>query len=294
MEGVAELFFYDKKVRYLNYYENGIRMQNAGYVKFEVRDYECQMLIFVKGPRLLGNGEARIWFLTKTSRDCYRDKRLLGTIVIRSGQGRRMMRLNTEDMGETGLSYRQIAGIRIELQRQQHLECSWEAEEEYIEEVKSTDEVIEEEVKRVDEIIAEEMDKMDIKFGEETEEVYKNEMKEESDRRWKEWKEVFPVIHPIDDRECLKLIPRNLEILSEEEKMLMHNSFLLHGYYNYSHLILWQEDAPKGMRVCLGVPGVFHEREKVLAKMFGFDYFCCQNKAPRSGSFGYYYRYVFI
>ena len=286
MEGVAELFFYDKKVRYLNYYENGIRMQNAGYVKFEVRDYECQMLIFVKGPRLLGNGEARIWCLTKTVSDCCRDKRLLGTIVIRSGQGRKAMRLNAEDMGETGISYRQIAGIRIELQRQQYLECAWEPEEQYREEVKERNKIIAEETREITTEFSEEI--------EERTETYKDERKEESDRRWQEWKEIFPIIHPIDDRECLKVSAKELEILPEKEKALMHNSFLLHGYYNYSHLILWKEDTLQGMQVCLGVPGVFHEREKVLAKMFGFDYFSCQNKAPRSGSFGYYYRYVFI
>ncbi|MBE5852694.1 MAG: hypothetical protein E7299_07075 [Lachnospiraceae bacterium] len=262
---MAELFFYDKKIRYLNYYENDIRMQNAGYVKFEVRDYECHMMIFVKGPRLLGNGEARIWFLTKTARDCDKDKRLLGTIAIRLGQGRRMLRLNAEDMGETGLSYRQIAGIRIELQRQQYLESSWEIEEDYKAELESVNDVAKEE-----------------------------EIQEEQNGKWQEWKEVFPIIHPIDDRECLKVSPKELEILPEKEKVLMYNSFLLHGYYNYRHLILWKEDALQGLQVCLGVPGVFHEREKVLAKMFGFDYFCCQNKAPRSGSFGYYYRYVFM
>lgn len=324
------MFFYDKKIRYLNYYENGIRLQNAGYVKFEVRDYVCQMLIYIKGPRLMGSGEARIWFLTKTREYKDDNKKLLGTIMIRSGQGRQMLRLNAEDMGETGLVYRQIAGIRIELQRQQYLECNWESEAEYVEERKEAEsetEYVEEwkdlepETKYVEawkgsepeteyveawkssEPKAECVEKKDVAEAEaecrEKEEDAKPKHVEEAREnesqaiKWEVWKATFSVIHPLDERECLKLTPRDLEILPEEERVLMHNSFLLHGFYNYRHLILWKEKTPQGMCCCLGIPGVFHEREKILAKMFGFDYFWCQSKVPRSGSFGYYYRYVF-
>jgi len=251
------LFFYDKKVRYLQYYENEIRLQNAGYVRFDVRDTVCQMTICIKGSRLIGNAEARIWLF---ARNAYQEdaKKLLGLIIIRSGQGRQMMRLNTDDMGGTGMNYQQITGIRIELQRQQYLECRWEPEptKEFAEEISIPPE-------------------------------------DDGERQWEEWKQIFPIIHPLDDRDCLKLTPRNLEILPKEEHTLMHNSFLLHGFYNYRHLILWQEKTPASRCFCLGIPGMFHEREKILAGIFGFDYFCCRSNEPKTGSFGYYYRYVF-
>ena len=48
-----------------------------------------------------------------------------------------------------------------------------------------------------------------------------------------------------------------------------NNSFLIHGYYNYHHLILTVRDD----RLKLGVPGVYHEKEAQAAGVFGFGKF---------------------
>ena len=45
-----------------------------------------------------------------------------------------------------------------------------------------------------------------------------------------------------------------------------NNSFLIHGYYNYHHLILTVRDD----RLKLGVPGVYHPQEEKAAESFGF------------------------
>ena len=42
----------------------------------------------------------------------------------------------------------------------------------------------------------------------------------------------------------------------------------------------------------LGVPGVFYEREKMVALMFGFEAFECESGDPKAGTFGYYLRKV--
>ena len=55
--------YYDKRIRYLSYYESGIKLQNAGYVKFQVRDSLCQMIVYMKGPRLMGSGEAKVYLI---------------------------------------------------------------------------------------------------------------------------------------------------------------------------------------------------------------------------------------
>ena len=44
-----------------------------------------------------------------------------------------------------------------------------------------------------------------------------------------------------------------------------NNSFLIHGYYNYHHLILTVRDD----RLKLGVPGVYHPQEEKAAESFG-------------------------
>ena len=48
-----------------------------------------------------------------------------------------------------------------------------------------------------------------------------------------------------------------------------NNSFLIHGYYNYHHLILTVRDG----RLKLGVPGVYHPQEEKAAESFGFPEF---------------------
>ena len=48
-----------------------------------------------------------------------------------------------------------------------------------------------------------------------------------------------------------------------------NNSFLIHGYYNYHHLILTVRDD----RLKLGVPGVYHPQEERAAESFGFPEF---------------------
>lgn len=50
---------------------------------------------------------------------------------------------------------------------------------------------------------------------------------------------------------------------------LANNSFLLHGYHNYSHLLLIEEDG----RLWLGVPGVYAPQEARAADLFGFPRF---------------------
>lgn len=75
-----------------------------------------------------------------------------------------------------------------------------------------------------------------------------------------------------------------------EEEMLfrtyLHNSFLLHGYYNYGHLVL--DDRNGESR--LGVPGNYYEREQMVATMFGFpDFEPAGREKIQTGTFGYYF-----
>lgn len=79
-------------------------------------------------------------------------------------------------------------------------------------------------------------------------------------------------------------------LLPEELRHMLQNSFLIHGLMNYGYLILCRtEEESAGIR--LGVPGVYYEKEKLVAEMFGFDSFWCREKSD-NGKFGYYLRIV--
>ena len=68
------------------------------------------------------------------------------------------------------------------------------------------------------------------------------------------------------------------------------NSFLTHGYYIYKYLLLGKMRFDDGIyHMVLGVPGVYSNREKYMANMFGFDQFVpVKNNGTRTGEFGYW------
>lgn len=107
--------------------------------------------------------------------------------------------------------------------------------------------------------------------------------------KWEQILDTYDNIHPYDDeRVYVKLEPKDFIILSGKYQHLVNNSFLLHGFYNYRHVILGKE----GETYYLGVPGVFYEREKMVALMFGFEAFECESGESKAGEFGYYLRKV--
>lgn len=116
-----------------------------------------------------------------------------------------------------------------------------------------------------------------------------------SDNKWQQLKCVFPLIHPFgDEREYLSITPRDFIVLTREYQCLANNSFLLHGFYNYQHILLGKFLVGGKERFYLGVPGVFYEREKAVAVMFGFESFECAKEPAETGTFGYYMKRVEI
>lgn len=108
------------------------------------------------------------------------------------------------------------------------------------------------------------------------------------ENKWEQLLATYEQIHPYgDNRVYVKLAPKDFIVLRESYQHLVNNSFLLHGFYNYRYLILGKEGG-----FYLGVPGVFYEREKMVALMFGFEAFECEGGEAEEGKFGYYLRKV--
>lgn len=108
--------------------------------------------------------------------------------------------------------------------------------------------------------------------------------------KWEQILATYETIHPYGDgRVYVKLEPKDFVIMQGKYQYLVNNSFLLHGFYNYRYLILGKE---QGKEYYLGVPGVFYEREKMVALMFGFEAFDCEGGNTSPGGFGYYLRRV--
>lgn len=94
-----------------------------------------------------------------------------------------------------------------------------------------------------------------------------------------------------------KIKRQDLSRLPRKEWRLANNSFLLHGFYNYHHLLYIEEDG----NVWIGVPGIYHDKEKQAANMFGFTEFrrlvdvdinLAENERDNYEDFGYWCRQI--
>jgi len=66
-----------------------------------------------------------------------------------------------------------------------------------------------------------------------------------------------------------KIQRQDISRLPRKEWRLANNSFLLHGFFNYHHLLYIEEEG----RIWIGVPGIYHEKEQTAANAFGFTEF---------------------
>lgn len=95
-----------------------------------------------------------------------------------------------------------------------------------------------------------------------------------------------------------KIHHSDLKILPKKCWNLANNSFLLHGYHNYHHLLLIEENG----HYRLGVPGVYDIREARAAEIFGFPEFInsyndqlelSPDECNTQENFGYWCHYIY-
>ena len=113
--------------------------------------------------------------------------------------------------------------------------------------------------------------------------------------KWQQLNKKYPKVHPFSNNSCfLSIKPDDFIILQKAYQKLVQNSFLLHGYYNYGHLILGKLTEEENAPFYIGVPGVYYDREKQAAQMFGFIGFESTEQPVQAGSYGYYMIEVMI
>ena len=66
---------------------------------------------------------------------------------------------------------------------------------------------------------------------------------------------------------------------------------LLHGFYQHHHLLLIRRQSDTDVSYYIGVPGIYNEKEQMLASMFGFEEFRMMKGAGTRGEeMGYWCR----
>lgn len=109
------------------------------------------------------------------------------------------------------------------------------------------------------------------------------------ENKWVQLWAIYPHIKPFnDEREYISIGPSDFVLFPEASYKMVNNSFLLHGFYNYNHLLLARVEKRGEAMYYIGVPGNFYEKEKQVAIMFGFESFECAEEPAQAGDFGYY------
>lgn len=93
--------------------------------------------------------------------------------------------------------------------------------------------------------------------------------------------------------ECVRMQLNDLQEFPKKYWYIGNNSFLLHGFFNYRHIIFGEMEERGEKRYFIGVPGVFMNQERIMAAMFGFPEFRTAKTAEyKTGNFGYWYRFI--
>lgn len=364
------MFYFDKKIYYIDYYENGSRLSNAGFISLTFKDDDCHVHV---GIRNLPGAENRIcrWFGLINSEQVF-----LEEFRVEKGEADFINCYKRNSLGRTEVDFSALEGFYFALGKRRWGSCFFRNIKQHMEPTfqekpaqqskrdnsyKTTadgnadKELVDTEIKdntngelnggelngntesdlvsaRIDGNTESDLVSAGIDGNTESEfnnagfhgtseaDLHSNEWStseaesyySESDVKhesvfgnhgasgkdsqvqepvhrttWEELTETHQLVHPFEDQgDYISINPFTLKLLAPEYRKLANNSFLLHGFYNYRHLILgyYQDEERQGYYI--GVPGTFDEREQMVAEMFGFEGY------EPAGGVGYYMRKV--
>ena len=245
-------------IRYLYEYEQEKKMRNVGFVKVEQDVDQCVIHVHGKGFRMEENAQGlRVYLFWNTEDKCIGIPQ--GVTEVPGPAVNWQLCYTPEDVGKKE-NYDLVNGIILKDVNGHWYAAVW------------NDDVVN--------VCRMEMWKMeeDSVQGEETE--CKKGLAQDEEPECKketlqdEESESRKLEDDLEKEACLggkvrKIQRKDMVCLPRCEWRHANNSFLIHGYYNYHHLILTVRDD----RLKLGVPGVYHPQEEKAAESFGFPEF---------------------
>lgn len=319
---------YWKKIAYLDYLEHGIKIKNVGHVKVLLQQDVLSLDLHLRGLYPTDS------LLTELSGITEQEQVPLGRLCIDKGSCYYNSIYPAANIDGKETRAEELLGICVKLSENRCVETFWRAKpqednseqlpivaKKKAEAASSVDRAAESqltntdtrhqnsEIKRPFQVLPPERKVTEPLPAEQSDEYQPEEKRAEEAKesesafatqdeiyedKWKQLCHTYQVVHPFGEEAFIRLAPKDFIILRQEYQQLVNNSFLLHGYYNYKHLILGRVRDDREGHYYLGVPGTYHEREKMVAVMFGFEGFESANERIESGTFGYYMKRVQI
>ena len=253
-------------VTYIYAYENGQKIHNSGYAKIETRGNNGRLEIHLGNNSTIA-GELKVSFLAVLDQKI---KELpLGFLQAENGRG--VFLFQTEAILNTEISFEKVAGVKM-IDADERLHMSFWKD---IKLPETEPEIITENKKLQDE-------KGDIKelkqkdYFEEAEQEVLHSMEipirntfpvYTMEDIWKNLEKTKGGVQLKDGACALKIELSDLRELPKKYWYLGNNSFLLHGFFNYHHLLFGKMSDGRWF---LGVPGVYERQERIMAAFFGF------------------------
>lgn len=292
----------ERFITYMYAYENRTKGRNVGFVKVECRKDTCALEIHIRN---LGrfSGKCRTYLLM--------DENVigveLGTMIISYGQGQAIYYFDRNDIEQSGYRLEQVKAVRVECGSQEFLASCWSEEAgNWI--AQDISAFMKSENMQADNVVNSNMAQLNNVADQNTNGKQNNNMphnsvynparanQQESNAQFNPGyynsesgnlsqlentasQSTQPQIDRIDLADIRRLFPT--------KQYYANNSFVIHGFMNYSHLIVKTEDNKK----YLGVPGIYEKPEEMMAKLFGFTEFVDEkthSESQSEGAFGYW------
>lgn len=306
---------FHRMVTYLYLYEGNQKTRNVGYAKIEKRDAHYRVEIHMKNTGLMEH-DIPVYFYTQNATGF--PGILLGSTHFSRGAGEFKELVDSADLSNTGYNISNIKGIFCPVSDRQMILSQWDDDvfdrNSFFPVDDSAPKVspvpLENPVSNIAPISKETpippSEPVDLKAAEAavdlcgipsestSTQIPNLKMPKSHSSRWNFIMENFPPVAPFPAEtsfEWVQLELKDLHLLPKSYWHLNNNSFLLHGFFNYHHLILGKKKDTQPCEWLLGVPGVFQNPERVMATLFGFPDFHSTSEAnTKTGQFGYWLR----
>lgn len=269
-------------ISYLYLYENEEKAGNVGFAKIELRGEDCRIEVHMRGT-FTNNLSCKIYLFTNEQNFIHGI--CIGDMKILNGAGNFGKIVPAAKIGPAGKTFAQMDGLLVLCEDERIFATKWKEGVEvpiglrtFREDMMPVPEKVMKPEQKAPEQKAPEQEaskpeSADIHVAEVPMRNIFPEL--EWSERWKSMLEEYPVSQPFENKAitCVRIELKDLRELPKRYWYLGNNSFLLHGFFNYHHLLIGNEAGDDGERWFLGVPGVYQPQERVMAAIFGFQEF---------------------
>ena len=294
-------------VTYIYAYENNNKNQNVGFAKVDIRGDYCQVEIHLKRTGYT-NVKCPVYLFVRENEVIVGVE--IGEIALVNGCGDFVRQLNCNGVGETPYCMKDMKGILIFLDNTVMFSIQWDEKAIYRENFKPYEETKEIPVEQAEDAAEEpeesgQMEKLQVESvqAQQSREQQTEELQPETQRSGDMWMDLWEKLNGMyGAKNLFENMPeisgihmelKDLRELPKKYWYLGSNSFLLHGFFNYRHLLLGKVENESGRKWFIGVPGIYQNQEKVLAAVFGFPEFRQEkDTGVKTGQFGYWYRFM--